>query len=74
MLFLKAISSTVEMKDNATGGVIIKYYSKCLNTSAEIENNTNICDEFKVSRKFLLYIISLYCFCNVFIGGSSYRF
>ncbi|KAF2902040.1 hypothetical protein ILUMI_04139 [Ignelater luminosus] len=47
----EAISSTVEMRDNATGGVVIKYYSKCLNTGAELENNTNMCENFKVGER-----------------------
>lgn len=41
------ISSTVEMKDNATSTVKIKYYSKCLNEAGE-EKQTNKCGSIKV--------------------------
>lgn len=41
------ISSTVEMKDNATSTVNIKYYSKCLNNSGD-EKQTNKCGKIKV--------------------------
>lgn len=41
------ISSTVEMKDNATSTVKIKYYSKCLNNTSD-EKQTNKCSKIKV--------------------------
>lgn len=47
----KQISSTVEMKDNATSHVRIKYYSKCLvEDGKEIE--TNKCGNIKVNLEF----------------------
>jgi protocadherin alpha len=39
------ISSSVEMKDNASGNIKIKYYSTCLGTT---RMETNKCDELKV--------------------------
>lgn len=46
----EAISSTVLMKDNATDGITIKYYTKCIGSANSEENNTNICEGFKVGQ------------------------
>ncbi|XP_055388340.1 integrin beta-PS isoform X2 [Condylostylus longicornis] len=40
------ITSAIEMKDNATGSIKIKYYSACLDNSKPTE--TNKCDKLKV--------------------------
>lgn len=48
-MYLQKISSSVEMKDNATGDVKITYYSSCLTNGPEIK--TNKCSGLKVGDK-----------------------
>lgn len=50
------------MKDNATGAVKIKYYTKCLNASAP-ENATNRCEDIKVGNliEFRLEVLLTEC-------------
>ncbi|KAF5292608.1 hypothetical protein FQA39_LY13941 [Lamprigera yunnana] len=45
----EAISSMVELKDNSSSMVEIKYYTKC-GRPGGIENNTNACGGFKVGE------------------------
>lgn len=43
------ISSSVEMKDNATSAVKIKYHSHCLSPGSGLGQETNKCDGLKVN-------------------------
>lgn len=54
------ITSKVELKDNATAPVTIKYYSKCL---GDVEYPTNFCDGLKVGNfvEFRVEISVDYC-------------
>ena len=45
-LFLQKISSSIEVKDNATGVVKVTYYSSCLGNGPSVQ--TNKCDGLKV--------------------------
>lgn len=58
------ISSSVEMKDNATSALKITYYSACLNGSTNIQ--TNKCDGLKVGDvvSFTAEIVVLSCPSN----------
>lgn len=47
-IFLQQISSTVELKDNATSMLKVTYHSQCLNASGS-EKKTNKCGNIKVS-------------------------
>lgn len=46
MLALQKITSSIEMKDTATGAVKVTYYSSCLGNGPMVQ--TNKCDGLKV--------------------------
>lgn len=53
------ISSTVEMKHNASSAVSLKFHSRCLNSSGALVN-TNKCENIKVKGGSLVSLRSLY--------------
>ena len=60
----RAITSSIEMKDNATSNVRITYFSNCNpdDPSAPVKQ-TSICNELKVNSK-VMFTGKLSCFCK----------